>query len=200
MSKNLNLLLQGPSCFSSSKISSLKIELCNINNLDDLNLSCIEYYAINFDPSFSDNNKLLELLNAKEESRFPNLLIGPRSGTISPWSSKTIEIIENVGIKGINSIERYFGYFIEGTEDITTLKLTCLFDRMTQEIFYDHNSLPNIDSTPQRRPLKHIDIKDSPKDAIVNANLELGLALSKDEIDYLVDFFFRPIETLPMLS
>ncbi len=190
MSKNLNLLLQGPSCFSSSKISSLKIELCNINNLDDLNLSCIEYYAINFDPSFSDNNKLLELLNAKEESRFPNLLIGPRSGTISPWSSKTIEIIENVGIKGINSIERYFGYFIEGTEDITTLKLTCLFDRMTQEIFYDHNSLPNIDSTPQRRPLKHIDIKDSPKDAIVNANLELGLALSEDEIDYLVDFFF----------
>ena len=60
MSKNLNLLLQGPSCFSSSKISSLKIELCNINNLDDLNLSRIEYYAINFDPLFSDNNKLTD--------------------------------------------------------------------------------------------------------------------------------------------
>ena len=39
---------------------------------------------------------MFELLSSKEPINLPNFFIGPRSGTISPWSSKTSEIITNV--------------------------------------------------------------------------------------------------------
>ena len=62
---------------------------------------------------FSDHVKLLELLKSKEPTNLPNFFIGPRSGTISPWASKTSEIIANVGIKGVKRIENYVGYYVK---------------------------------------------------------------------------------------
>ena len=82
-----------------------------------------------------DNPKLFNLLNASNQSEFPHFLIGPRRGTLSPWSSKTSEIIQNVGITGVQSIEKYFGYFVDGATEISELVLTNLFDRMTKKFF-----------------------------------------------------------------
>ena len=65
---------------------------------------------------FFDHSKLLELLNSSEPSNIPNFFIGPRSGTISPWASKTSEIIANVGIQGVKRIEKYVGYFLENNK------------------------------------------------------------------------------------
>ncbi|MDO7750349.1 MAG: hypothetical protein MUP91_00050, partial [SAR86 cluster bacterium] len=64
MSKNLNLLLQGHSSFSPSKISSQNLQLNSINDSKLLHLSCLEYYAVTVDASFTDNSKLFNLLNA----------------------------------------------------------------------------------------------------------------------------------------
>ena len=189
MSKNLNLLLQGPSSFSPSKISSLHLELNQINNQSFAGLSCLEYYAITLDKEFSDHSKLLELLSAQEQSISPNFLVGPRSGTISPWASKTKEIITNVGIKGVLSIEKYFGYIIDGADLENDLKLTNLYDRMTQEIYFDSDALANIELVSERRSLISIDISNSPKEALNSANLDLGLALSSAEVNYLSNFY-----------
>ena len=196
MSKNLNLLLQGSSSFSPSKISLQNSQLNQINGLSSLKLSCIEYYAVTMEQEFSSHSKLFELLNAQNQSKIPQFLVGPRAGTISPWSSKTKEIIVNVGIKDIFSIERYFGYFVEGVSEIHELMLTNLFDRMTQEIFYHQDDLPNLDIVPARRPLNFINISTAPKEALNKANLDLGLALSQDEIYYL-DNFYSPINRNP---
>ena len=78
MSKNLYLLLQGPSNFSPSKISSLHLELNQINNNNFEALSFVEFYALTLDKEFSDHSKLLELLNAQEQSESPQFLVGPR--------------------------------------------------------------------------------------------------------------------------
>ena len=189
MSKNLNLLLQGHSSFSPSKISSQNLQLNSINDSKLLHLSCLEYYAVTVDESFTDNSKLFNLLNAADQSEFPHFLIGPRRGTLSPWSSKTSEIIQNVGISGVQSIEKYFGYFVDGTTKISELVLTNLFDRMTQEVFYKQEDLPNTSLLPKRRSLQSIDISKSANEALNKANIDLGLALSGDEISYLENFY-----------
>ena len=196
MSKNLNLLLQGPLSFSPSKISSINSEFNLINNKKLLELSSFEFYSLNIAKDFSDYTKLFELLNAQETSDLPNFFVGPRSGTISPWSSKTNEIISNVGIKGVLSIEKYLGYFINKDIQTVDLDLSCLFDRMTQEIFFNSDDMVNLSAFPQRKPLIQIDISKSAKDSLVKANKDLGLALSEDEIDYL-DFFYSSAQRNP---
>ena len=108
MSKNLNLLLQGPSSFSPSKISSLSAEIKLINNNSFIELNSFEFYSVDVSQDFNDHAKLFELLRADEALNLPDFFIGPRSGTLSPWASKTIEIITNVGIEGVLSLEKYF--------------------------------------------------------------------------------------------
>ena len=189
MSKNLNLLLQGHSSFSPSRISFQNSQLNSTNNSKNLKLTCLEYYAVTVNESFSSHSKLLSLLNAANQSDSPQFFIGPRKGTLSPWSSKTSEIIENVGISGVQSIEKYFGYFVDGATEISKLVIIDLFDRMTQEVFYKQKDLPNTSLLPNRRPLQFIDISKSANDALNKANIELGLALSSDEISYLENFY-----------
>ena len=125
MSKNLNLLLQGPSSFSPSKILSLNHEINSINDSQAIELNCHEFYSVDIAQDFSDHLKLLELLKSNEPSNLPNFFIGPRSGTISPWASKTSEIITNVGIQGVLRIEKYLGYFI--SENFSALAIVAIY-------------------------------------------------------------------------
>ena len=196
MSKNFNLLLQGPSSFSPSKISSLNSEFNLINNKKLIELNSLEFYSLYLAKDFSDYSKLFELLDSQEATNFPDFFVGPRSGTISPWASKTSEIILNVGIKGVHSIERYFGYFINKHFMSADLDLSCLFDRMTQEVFFNAKEVTSSVTPPERKPLIHIDISKLAKDSLVKANQDLGLALSEEEINYL-DHFYSSVQRNP---
>ena len=189
MSKNLNLLLQGPSSFSPSKISSLNSDFNFINDSSALELNSFEFYSVDVSQDFSDHAKLIELLRSQEPINLPNFFIGPRSGTISPWASKTSEIIINVGIQGVYSIEKYLGYFINENFSAADLNLSCLFDRMTQEVFMSIKDIASVSSAPKRKPLIHIDISKVAKDSLIKANQDLGLALSEEEINYLDHFY-----------
>ncbi len=189
MSKNFNLLLQGPSSFSPSKISSLNFELNLINDSPIEKLNIYEFYSVDINKDFSDHEKLFELLSSKESVNFPNFFIGPRSGTISPWASKTSEIITNVGIQGVNRIEKYLGCFMKKNISVANLNLSCLFDRMTQEIFMSPKDIALVSRTHKRKPLIHIDISKGAKNSLINANQDLGLALSEEEINYLDHFY-----------
>jgi len=189
VSKNLNLLLQGPSSFSPSKISSLNSDFNLINDSSALELNSFEFYSVDVSQDFSDHAKLIELLKSQEPINLPNFFIGPRSGTISPWASKTSEIIINVGIQGVYSIEKYLGYFINENFSAADLNLSCLFDRMTQEVFMSTKDIASVSSAPKRKPLIHIDISKVAKDSLIKANQDLGLALSEEEINYLDHFY-----------
>ena len=196
MSKNLNLLLQGPSSFSPSKISSLKSDLNLENHFQIEELSGYDFYSVDVTQDFSDHSKLLELLNSSEPSNIPNFFIGPRSGTISPWASKTSEIIANVGIQGVKRIEKYVGYFLENNKTAAHLSLSCLFDRMTQEVFMSSKDIASVGGDIKRKPLIHIDISKGAIDSLIKANQDLGLALSEEEINYL-DHFYTSVSRNP---
>lgn len=122
-----------------------------------------------------------------------SLLIVPRQGTISPWSSKATDIAHNAGLTAIKRIERGVEWFIESTEALSADQLNALaaplFDRMTQRVLRDQTEAESIFHFSTPGELAHVDMLGQGKSALISANSELGLALSEDEIDYLFDNF-----------
>lgn len=130
----------------------------------------------------------------------------PRSGTISPWSSKATDITAIVGLgDNIERVERGLSLLITAREGFPLLEklqaqsgdlLAAVFDRMTQKIYINENA-PKYDDlfahhTP--KPLVEVDISG---DNLVKANKDMGLALDQGEIDYLVNAFNTVIGRKP---
>lgn len=92
--------------------------------------------------------------------------IGPRKEMITPWSTNAAEITQNMGINGIKRIESF-----------TMAPKDAPFDSMLQA-YYETlgQDLYTILHTPE--PIQYID-------DISHYNEKEGLALSKEEVDYL---------------
>jgi phosphoribosylformylglycinamidine synthase len=118
-------------------------------------------------------------------------LIIPRFGTISPWSSKASDIARNCGLDKIQRIERGIAYYVTGdiSEADASLVAAVLHDRMTQLVLTQFEDAANLFSHAQPKPLRAIDVLGGGRVALEKANVELGLALAEDEIDYLVTSF-----------
>ncbi|WP_449286638.1 phosphoribosylformylglycinamidine synthase [Marinobacter sp. PE14] len=120
-------------------------------------------------------------------------LVVPRPGTLSPWSSKATDIARNCGLRQIHRIERGTAYYIrsgrklglEQREKIAAL----LHDRMTQKVFHEMGGAELLFSHEEPRLLGRVPVLAGGRDALVEANSRLGLALAEDEIDYLVKSF-----------
>jgi len=123
------------------------------------------------------------------------ILVAPRLGTQSPWSSKATDIASRCGIKGIDRIERGTAYWIRGLEAIDAAAraelLQLLHDRMTQSVLTSIAEARLLFLHGQARPLRHIPVLAQGAAALQRADRELGLALSDDEVDYLVAAFTR---------
>ena len=121
-----------------------------------------------------------------------SILVVPRSGTISPWSSKATEIAQRCGLISIKRIERgiMYGLVTDAalTDDIKTKLATLLHDRMTQSVLLG-SAEPDLFSHHSPKTLVVIKLIEQGRVALVTANQQLGLALSDDEIDYLTDGF-----------
>ena len=118
-------------------------------------------------------------------------LVIPRFGTISPWSSKASDIARNCGIDKIQRLERGIAYYVEGdfSEADAGLIAAALHDRMTQLVLEQFEGAAELFSHAQPKPLRAIDVMAGGRAALEQANVELGLALAEDEIDYLVTNF-----------
>ena len=117
------------------------------------------------------------------------LLVVPRIGTISPWSSKATDVAHNCGLERVRRIERGIWYTIAGpVHDEPTLR-AALHDRMTESVLASETDAERLFVHAQPRPLQAIDVLGGGRGAIQAANLTLGLALAPDEIDYLVESF-----------
>lgn len=120
----------------------------------------------------------------------PGVLVVPRPGTISPWSSKATDIAHNCGLQVIKRLERGTLYRIAGaTEQDLALLLPALHDRMTQSVLRSTEEATILFADAAPKPLGSIDILKGGRAALVTANRELGLALAEDEIDYLIQAF-----------
>ena len=118
----------------------------------------------------------------RKDGRKPYCVVVPRIGTTSPWSSKATDIFRLVGVPGINRIERGVRWYIDSADDRCA---RLLHDRMTETVIYGEAFSMIFDrSTPGL--LGEIDLSGEPEAALSAANVELGMALSDDEIEYLV--------------
>jgi len=118
----------------------------------------------------------------------------PRLGTISPWSSKASEIAQRCGLAQVSRIERGMEYRLLANAELHAGDLQALaallHDRMTQQAVFDASELV-LFAEHQPQPLQSVALIEKGRTALEQANLELGLALSADEIDYLTEAFIR---------
>ena len=117
-------------------------------------------------------------------------IVTPRIGTISPWSSKATDITHTCGIEKVKRIERGIVYHFVGVKAADKAVVEALVhDRMMETVTHDFAALENLFSHQSPKPMTTVDILSGGREALVSANKEMGLALSDDEIDYLIDAF-----------
>jgi len=124
------------------------------------------------------------------------VVVIPRPGTISPWSSKATDIAHVCGIDAIERIERGIAYRIEAAQPLAAADLQALapllFDRMIEAAVFRFEDAAQLFAQHAPRPLNSIALHAQGRAALEAANRTLGLALSADEIDYL-DANFRKL-------
>ncbi len=122
------------------------------------------------------------------------LLIVPRPGTISPWSSKASDIARVCGLGFVRRIERGVLYTLglaSAPMPAAHASLAAaLHDRMTEAVLADPAGAAVLFAEHTPRPLQWIATGPG-GDGLQAANLRLGLALSQQEIGYLVEIFGR---------
>ena len=133
-----------------------------------------------------DLNKLKSLLGAVEIDFSPNLVITPRIGTQSSWSSKAQDIFANIGIDSVSRIERLKAFETKDPETI----ITKIFDKMTESHFSKLPSQEELFQNLKRKQLKSYNIHKD-QDLIFALNDELGLALNDVEKSYLNSLFAK---------
>lgn len=123
------------------------------------------------------------------------LLVTPRPGTISPWSSKATDIAHNCGLHGIKRLERGTAYYVEAETALTAAQIatlkTLLHDRMMEVVFAELTDALQLFSVAEPAPMSQVDVLVGGRRALEEANVSLGLALAEDEIDYLVESFTK---------
>ncbi|MBX3639425.1 MAG: phosphoribosylformylglycinamidine synthase [Nitrosomonas sp.] len=141
-----------------------------------------------------DETALLEkLLNRCQPRQMDNsdvfYLVTPRPGTISPWSSKATDIAHHCGLRAIERIERGIAYSIRIDQVISPgqqqLLHMLLHDRMTETVLRSFEEAGQLFQHFAPQPLGIVDTTSAGVQALEKTNIEMGLALSSDEIDYL---------------
>ncbi len=128
------------------------------------------------------------------------VVVMPRLGTVSPWASKATDIAHNCGL-AIRRLERVCEFRLQlapgllGHKPLTAGELqaaaACLHDRMTESVAYERDAARHLFDAREALPMARVDVLGRGRAAIEVANVEWGLALSDDEIDYLAAAFER---------
>ncbi|MCB1872444.1 MAG: phosphoribosylformylglycinamidine synthase [Gammaproteobacteria bacterium] len=121
------------------------------------------------------------------------VVVVPRPGTISPWSSKATDIARHCGLGKIRRLERGVAYYLtlpgDPHEHLVAQLADLMHDRMTEAVLYDFDGADCLFAHAAPKPYASVDVTGGGKPALEQANQTLGLALSEDEIDYLVGSF-----------
>ena len=116
------------------------------------------------------------------------LVVVPRIGTISPWSSKATDIARSCGLEAVRRLERGIAYRVSGAgsgEDLVRAVAPLVHDRMTQSVLSSTDEAGVLFADAEPRSFDRVPLLERGREALVAANIDLGLALVEDEIDYL---------------
>jgi phosphoribosylformylglycinamidine synthase len=194
------LQLHGPPALSAFRIQKL---LGRLSALDDA-VSGVDAGFMHFvdleAPLTPQQRGVLDALLRYGPRRDPiaagaeSVLVVPRIGTISPWSSKATDIAQVCGLKHVRRIERGVAYTVRAARPLGRQRLAqlvpALHDRMTETALLDAAQTARLFEHAAPRPLRRIALAGG-RAALAAADRELGLALSGDEMDYLLESFAR---------
>ena len=191
------LPLRGVTALSDFRVEKLFQKAAALG-LPEVKLSSEFWYFVGSEKALdvATVEKLQALLAAQSVEQTPKareglhlFLVTPRLGTISPWASKATNIAENCGLEGIERIERGMAVWLEGalTDGQKQQWAALLHDRMTESVLTDIDAAAQLFHHIQSETFSSVDVLRGGKEALVKANTEMGLALSADEIDYLVE-------------
>ncbi|WP_354622868.1 phosphoribosylformylglycinamidine synthase [Psychromonas sp. MME2] len=194
-------ILRGAPALSTFRVNQL------LKNCEALNLPVTQIYA-----EYMHVAELADALNDQELVVLQKLLkygpqiaehdpvgtllfVTPRPGTISPWSSKATDIAHNCGLTKVKRLERGIAYYVEtscslSAEQYNTLT-SLLYDRMMEVVFSSLDDAQKLFAHGEPAQMSSVDIIGNGRSALEIANVNLGLALAEDEIDYLVDNFIK---------
>ncbi|HUX63589.1 phosphoribosylformylglycinamidine synthase [Sulfuricella sp.] len=132
-----------------------------------------------------------------EEPKGELFLVVPRLGTISPWSSKATDIASHCALEAVERLERGVAFYVQKADGTGLAQpekqalLPLIHDRMTEMVLADFDAAEKLFRHFEPAPFHTVDILGQGKDALEQANRSMGLALSPDEIEYLVENFSR---------
>jgi len=132
-----------------------------------------------------------------EEPQGELFLVVPRLGTISPWSSKATDIASHCALEAVERLERGVAFYAQKaggtalTQPEKQALLPLIHDRMTEMVLADFDAAEKLFRHFEPAPFSTVDILGQGRDALERANRSMGLALSPDEIEYLVENFTR---------
>jgi phosphoribosylformylglycinamidine synthase len=167
-----------------------------VSNIADIKAEYIHFVDVDGKLSASDMATLEQILaygphTETVENIGHKILVVPRASSISPWSSKATDIAQHCGLKKINRLERGVAYYIQGelSEQALIIVAELLHDRMTERVLRNDECADDMFVQASPGLLATVDVISGGKQALVSANKSMGLALSDDEIDYLVENF-----------
>ena len=116
-------------------------------------------------------------------------LVTPRIGTISPWSSKATDIVHNCGLDGVERIERGMAVYVSGSlhGNERAQWASLLHDRMTESVLPNFQSAEQLFAAHEDQSFDTVDVLGGGRAALEAADKSMGLALSSDEMDYLLE-------------
>ncbi len=190
------LELPGQAALSSFRLAKLTRSLKRSDDrVDSVEARFAYFVATSAELSKTERSRLDGLLlsgdkPAKLARGTRTLYVVPRPGTISPWSSKATDIIRACDIDAVERVERGICYglkFSGKVEDSDVQALGHLLsDRMTDAVFQRADDVEALFEAHEPAPVGVVPLAKAGRDALVAANSALGLALSDQEIDYLL--------------
>ncbi len=188
------LKLRGTAAFSASRlariIQNIQAVLPGLKGLVAESWSFIE---LTEPLAPADLARLKDLLGAHPAGKEPVgtlRLVTPRLGTVSPWSSKATEIARQCGFARIRRIERGIAFHLDA-KGASEAVLPFIHDRMTESVLASIDAADALFRRQAPQPLAIVDALGRGRAALLAANGEMGLALSDDEIDYLLEAFTK---------
>jgi phosphoribosylformylglycinamidine synthase len=187
---------QGISALGAFKTQSLQLKITQAQaGLKLLGAEFIHFSDLNDNLDENKTKQLTQLLSYSEPLNINNaissIVVIPRLGTISPWSSKATDIMHLCDMTQIKRIERAVVYHFDAKIKNQSAVLACVMDKMTESELSSMDEAHTIFDNFEPRPFSNVDILNQGKTALEKTNIELGLALSDGEIDYLVQSFIK---------
>ncbi|HEY6457793.1 MAG TPA: phosphoribosylformylglycinamidine synthase [Steroidobacteraceae bacterium] len=198
------LELQGRAALSDFRIAKLLSQLQALESgVESLRSRFVHFAEVSAPLTVADQQLLTQLLTygPRGEPQAPAagaatqvLLVVPRAGTISPWSSKATDIAQVCGLTAVRRIERGIRYELGLAHALDAAAVSrvaaALFDRMTEMAIATAAEAEQLFAHHAPAGLRTIALNGG-RQALQSANVQLGLALAADEISYLLEAFSR---------